>query len=61
MASIIKKIVFGVLIAVISSFTLAHKIYAPNDIPLLDNRFRIDPYTEQVTVILNHTDRVCPK
>ena len=34
--------------------TLAHTIYAPNDIPLLDNRFRIDPNTEQVTIILNH-------
>ncbi len=35
--------------------SLAHTIYAPNDIPLLDNRFRIDPHTEQVTFILNHS------
>ena len=34
--------------------TVAHTIYAENDIPLLDNRFRIDPNTEQVTIILNH-------
>lgn len=34
--------------------SMAHTIYAPNDIPLLDNRFRIDPNTEQVTIILNH-------
>jgi len=33
---------------------MAHTIFAPNDIPLLDNRFRIDPNTEQVTIILNH-------
>lgn len=46
-------IVFTLLmLAVVSSF--AHTIYAPNDIPLLDNRFRIDPNTEQVTIILNH-------
>lgn len=35
----------------------AHTIYEPNDIPLLDNRFRIDPNTEQVTIILNHQDK----
>jgi len=34
--------------------SIAHTIYAPNDIPLLDNRFRIDPNTEQLTIILNH-------
>ena len=34
--------------------SMAHTIYAPNDIPLLDNRFRIDPNTEQVSIILNH-------
>ena len=34
---------------------MAHTIYAPNDIPLLDNRFRIDPKAEQVTFILNHS------
>lgn len=32
-----------------------HTIYAPNDIPLLDNRFRIDPETDQITFILNHS------
>ena len=49
-------IVFTLLmLAVVSSF--AHTIYAPNDIPLLDNRFRIDPNTEQVTIILNHPKR----
>lgn len=55
MATIIKKIVLGLLIAITSCQLLAHKIYAPNDIPLLDNRFRIDPYTEQITIILNHS------
>lgn len=39
----------------ISNISLAHTIYAPDDIPLLDNRFRIDPLTEQVTFILNHS------
>jgi len=38
----------------LSGYTLAHTIYAANDISLLDNRFRIDPNTEQVTIILNH-------
>jgi len=36
---------------------MAHTIYAPNDIPLLDNRFRIDPETEKVTFIFNHDKR----
>jgi uncharacterized protein (TIGR03503 family) len=39
-------------LATFNSF--AHTIYEANDIPLLDNRFRIDPNTEQVTIILNH-------
>jgi uncharacterized protein (TIGR03503 family) len=34
---------------------MAHTVFAPNDIPLLDNRFRIDPATEQATFILNHS------
>ncbi len=33
---------------------MGHTIYAPNDIPLLDNRFRIDPQTDQITFIFNH-------
>jgi len=33
---------------------MAHTIYQSNDIPLLDNRFRIDPNTKAVTIILNH-------
>ena len=33
---------------------MANIIYQPNDIPLLDNRFRIDPNTKEVTIILNH-------
>ena len=55
MATIIKKIIFSFLLIITSSISLAHTIYAPNDIPILDNRFRIDPFTEQVTVILNHS------
>lgn len=35
--------------------SIGHTIYAPNDIPLLDNRFRIDPETEQITFIFNHS------
>jgi len=37
-------------------FAIGHTIYAPNDIPLLDNRFRIDPEAEQVTFIFNHSE-----
>ena len=33
----------------------AHTIYAPNDIPLLDNRFRLDPKTKEVTIALHHS------
>ena len=54
MATIIKKIIFS-LFFITSCHSLAHTIYAPSDIPLLDNRFRIDPHTEQVTIILNHS------
>ncbi len=35
---------------------MGHLIYAPNDIPLLDNRFRIDPETKQITFIFNHSE-----
>lgn len=55
MATIMKKGFFCLLLLISSSLSLAHTIYAPNDIPLLDNRFRIDPHTEQVTFILNHS------
>ena len=34
---------------------IGHTIYAPNDIPLLDNRFRIDPETDEVTFIFSHS------
>ncbi|WP_413692321.1 hypothetical protein [Psychromonas sp. KJ10-2] len=44
--------VVGLIFSAFSA--MAHTIYAPNDISLLDNRFRIDPKTEQVTIILNH-------
>ena len=54
MAIINKKwVAFTCLILSVMS-SMAHTIYAPNDIPLLDNRFRIDPNTEQVSIILNH-------
>ncbi|PKF63047.1 hypothetical protein CW745_06385 [Psychromonas sp. psych-6C06] len=44
-----------ILLCLLFSFSsIAHTIYAPNDIPLLDNRFRIDPEAEQVTFIFNH-------
>ena len=33
---------------------MANTVYQRNDIPLLDNRFRIDPNTKEVTIILNH-------
>ena len=54
MALINKKyiIFFSFIIASVNVF--AHAVYQQNDIPLLDNRFRIDPNTEQVTIILNH-------
>ncbi|MFT6984400.1 MAG: hypothetical protein ACJAT7_000187 [Psychromonas sp.] len=54
MATIMKKNLLSLLFLICASTAWAHTIYAPNDIPLLDNRFRIDPHTEQVTFILNH-------
>ena len=45
-----------IAICLLFSFSVVgHTIYAPNDIPLLDNRFRIDPKTEQITFIFNHS------
>jgi uncharacterized protein (TIGR03503 family) len=54
MAIINKNWVISIIFACVTFNVMAHTIYAPNDIPLLDNRFRIDPNTEQVTIILNH-------
>lgn len=54
MATIIKTVSFCLYLLFAGSLD-AHTIYAPNDIPLLDNRFRIDPKTEQITFILNHS------
>jgi len=54
-ATIMKINILSLLLWICASTAWAHTIYAPNDIPLLDNRFRIDPHTEQVTFILNHT------
>lgn len=51
----LKNGLVSLLFLVTSCLSFAHTIYAPNDIPLLDNRFRIDPHTEQVTFILNHS------
>ena len=48
------KIIFTLLL-IFSTNLFAHTIYAPNDIPLLDNRFRLDPKTQSVTIILNHS------
>lgn len=42
------------MLVLFATTSIAHTIYAPNDIQLLDNRFRIDPNTKQVTIILNH-------
>jgi len=47
--------VIGIFILMATGYSLAHTIYAPSDIALLDNRFRIDPYTEKITFILNHS------
>ncbi|AGH82161.1 hypothetical protein PCNPT3_11125 [Psychromonas sp. CNPT3] len=52
--ALIKKIFLVGLMLCTSNIAFAHLIYAPNDIPLLDNRFRIDPYTDEITFILNH-------
>lgn len=54
MAIINKNWITFTLLVLSAVSSIAHTIYAPNDIPLLDNRFRIDPNTEQVTIILNH-------
>lgn len=54
MATIIKTISLCLYLLFASTLS-AHTIYAPNDIPLLDNRFRIDPKTERITFILNHS------
>ena len=54
MAIISKNWIAFTLLILTTMSTMAHTIYAPNDIPLLDNRFRIDPNTQQVTIILNH-------
>lgn len=55
MATIIKKSIFSLCLLITTTSILAHTIYAPSDIQLLDNRVRIDPLTEQVTFILNHS------
>ena len=54
MAAIIKNCILGLCLLVTTTSLFAHTIYAPSDIQLLDNRVRIDPFTEQVTFILNH-------
>ncbi|MCP5076700.1 MAG: hypothetical protein GY951_01380 [Psychromonas sp.] len=58
MAIIIKKLYITTCLLffclLFSTSSIGHAIYAPNDIPLLDNRFRIDPKTEQITFIFNH-------
>ncbi|PKG40619.1 hypothetical protein [Psychromonas sp. Urea-02u-13] len=48
------KTLFASIVILFSLTSVAHTIYAPNDIPLLDNRFRIDPKTEQATFIFHH-------
>ena len=57
MAIINKNWITFTLLVLSAVSSIAHTIYAPNDIPLLDNRFRIDPNTEQVTIILNHPNQ----
>jgi len=52
--AIIIKQLFIAFCLLFSFSSFGHTIYAPNDIPLLDNRFRIDPKTEQITFIFNH-------
>ena len=54
MAIFIKQITISVCL-LFSMMAIGHTIYAPNDIPLLDNRFRIDPETDQATFIFNHS------
>ena len=52
---IIKKLKALAFFLIFSSNLFAHTIYAPNDIPLLDNRFRLDPKTKEVTIVLHHS------
>ncbi|WP_417696457.1 hypothetical protein [Psychromonas sp.] len=54
MAIINSKWIVFICLALSSFNAMTHTIYAPKDISLLDNRFRIDPKTDQVTIILNH-------
>lgn len=49
------KHLFITVCLLLSLPSMGHSIYAPNDIQLLDNRFRIDPETEQATFIFNHS------
>lgn len=57
MALINKKCITLFTFMVLSMNVMANIVYQPNDIPLLDNRFRIDPNTEEVTIILNHPNK----
>jgi len=57
MAIIIKKHLTLLSLVLLSMNAMANMIYQPNDIPLLDNRFRIDPNTQEVTIILNHAKK----
>ena len=50
------KYLFISLCLLLSLPSIGHTIYAQNDIPLLDNRFRIDPKTDQITFIFNHSE-----
>lgn len=50
------KHLFISIILLFPTLSMANMIYAPNDIPLLDNRFRIDPKTQEVTFIFNHSE-----
>lgn len=54
MATFIKILFFSICF-LFPVTSIGHTIYAPNDIPLLDNRFRIDPKTQQATFIFNHS------
>jgi len=45
----------GIFVSILSVPAIAaHTVYKPHDIPLLDNRFRIDHKTKQVTFVLRH-------
>lgn len=54
MAIFLKRLIIGACF-LFSLSIQGHTIYAPNDIPLLDNRFRIDPNTEHITFIFSHS------